>query len=268
MADGETLQTSSGSRHAHAPDFIIGGSPKCGTTTLHDILTKHPDIGIPRDEVMFFDADDPMVHGEYFRGEGEDFSWFDPSLDNQERQNWYAKRFEPFEGKSLIGEDSTSYLSSESAPIRVAQQLPNVKMIFLLRDPVARAYSHYWHIMKMGRGTVCFERALTRYPAIIRGSSYAPAIKRWYDALGRDRVLVLLFEDLVRRPQETLDRVTDFLGASSMELPTEVSWTNRTLYPKNVATQKLLNRLGRPLIQARYKFHMGGNKSLFYKFVS
>ncbi len=68
------------------PDFIIGGAPKCGTTSLHFILDQHPRIGLPDDEIHYFDADDPITHPDFFFHERGELIHYDNRADNQEFQ--------------------------------------------------------------------------------------------------------------------------------------------------------------------------------------
>lgn len=235
------------------PDFIIGGAPKCGTTSLHFILGQHPDIGIPDDEINYFDADDPILHPDFFFMERGRLRWYEPSA----QRDWYAGRFAPFADKRFIGEDSTVYLFSETAPWRVRETLPDAKVVFMLRDPVRRAYSQYWHEMKMGRITCAFERAITRFPTIVRGSTYAPHLKRWIDILGEDRIKVVIFEEFVDDIRAKTSEVLDFLGAGAFPNDNYETWFNETYYPKNVTVQKWVNMIGRYAAGERYRYHMG-----------
>lgn len=239
------------------PDFIIGGAPKCGTTSLHFVLAQHRDIGIPDEEIHFFDADDPMTHPDFFFPRGGTLSWFDCRPGNEAALDWYASRFERFADRKLIGEDSTTYLLSPVAPERIKALLPDVRLVFMLRDPVARAYSQYWHLLKTCRTAQDFEKTLVRDRSIVLGSTYAPHIARYHAVFGRERVHVVLFEDFVREPAATLERVTRFLGAEPMPAP-ERLWYNRTLYPVSLSWQCRLNRIGRPIVRQRYANHMGG----------
>lgn len=243
--------------HRAGPNFIIGGAPKCGTTSLHFILGQQPDIGIPDDEVNYFDADDPIIHPDYFFAEGRGFRWYDPRADHAENRDWYLSRFTRFGNCRLWGEDSTLYLFSEVAPHRIKERLPDAKIIFMLRDPVRRAYSQYWHEMKMMRVTCSFERALTRFPTLVRGSTYAPNLKRWQDILGPDRIHVILFEDFLTNKQGELDRVADFIGLPRFDAADFDGWFNKTYYPINVTGQKILNLAGQFVALQRYRSHMG-----------
>ncbi len=107
------------------PEFIIGGAPRSGTTWLYELLDRHPDVHMAKPvkpEPKFFLRDD-----EYGKG-----------------LEYYANRwFADVEDGKIAGEKSTDYLESPSAAARIARDLPHVKLIFVLREPVARAYSNY-----------------------------------------------------------------------------------------------------------------------------
>ncbi|HUE84637.1 MAG TPA: sulfotransferase [Vicinamibacterales bacterium] len=123
------------------PTFLIGGAQKSGTTTLHHYLSAHPDIFIPRrpQELHFFDFDPNYVRGVH----------------------WYASHFtSATPAHRAIGQTSPLYLYAPDAPERIAALLPDVKLIFIRRNPVDRAFSHYWHAIKKGRKTLDFETAL------------------------------------------------------------------------------------------------------------
>lgn len=243
------------------PDFIIGGAPKCGTTSVHFILAQNPAIGMPDEEIHFFDADDPVAHPEFLRTVGGDLHWFDPRPEAAESLAWYRGHFARFADTPLIGEDSTTYLQSPAALPRIKAMLPGVRLIFLLRDPAKRAYSQYWHLVCSGRCTVGFERALIDHPLILAGSTYAPQLARYLDSFGRDRVHVALFEDFVADKQRFIDRTTDFIGAPRMDLAQADTWFNRTRFPSRPGAQLLLNRMGRHIVAGRYRNHMGQDDS-------
>lgn len=244
------------------PDFIIGGAPKCGTTSLHFILDQHPEISLPSDEVHFFDADDPVSHPDFLHVEQGALRWWDPGPEALGNQGWYMSRFEPFGDARLIGEDSTTYLMSEVAAERIAAQLPDAKVVFMLRHPVRRAYSQYWHMVKTSRAVEDFEHALIRYPQILLGSSYTAGLRRFFEALGRERVHVCLFEDFRADNQKCVDAVTTFLGVEPMRIDPDRAWFNRTMYSSAPRMHRLANRLGRQLVRGRYRRHMGGEAGL------
>ena len=103
------------------PNYLIIGAPKCGTTSLAAWLDEHPQVYmVPEKELHFFSG------------------YWEQGLD------WYEQCFVP-NGKPLVGEASPSYLENPVARERIASVLPGAKLIAMMRNPVDRAYSQYWH---------------------------------------------------------------------------------------------------------------------------
>src|SRR5512139_536133 len=164
---------------AGLPDFIIIGAPKCGTSALHLILAHHPGVFIPDLEVYFFDVDDISIHPEFFqRRDGFTLHDFDRDLDTY--LDWYRSLFAGAAPGQLVGEDSTTYLASRRAPERIARLLPSVRLIAMLRDPVARAYSNYWHNVRRARTARSFEETLRLEPgSLLTRGFYAEQLARY-----------------------------------------------------------------------------------------
>lgn len=238
------------------PDFIIGGAPKCGTTSLHQVLDQHPDVWMAKNELYFFDADDPIAHGDFLGMEGDDLVARSP--DDPALMDWYQNRFSDAPDGCLTGEDSTTYLMSDVAAFRIKAMNPDVKVIFMLRDPVRRAFSQYWHLLRSGRICVSFEKALSSEPSIVLGSTYAPSLRQFHAALGKDGVHVVLFEEFKADQQAAMDGVTTFLGLSPMPVAKVETWHNRTKYPTRTSTLLRLNRVGKILVRYRYARHFDG----------
>lgn len=243
------------------PDFIIGGAPKCGTTSLHFILDQHDDVSLPFDEVHFFDADDPIAHPDFMSVQNDKLVWWDTRPSADQNLDWYAGRFDTDTDARLIGEDSTTYLMSEVAPARIQALVPDVRMIFMLRHPVERAYSQYWHLVKTARTSEPFEKAIITFPHILLGSSYANGIRRFQNTFGPDQVKVVLFEDFRADNQACLDDVTGFIGAAPMKIDPDRTWFNKTRYPANLRLQRVANLVGGALVRRKYRGHMAEGRS-------
>lgn len=201
------------------PNFLILGAQKAGTTALYAYLRWHPEITGPSfKEVSFFDRH--YAHGE----------------------RWYRAHF-PARRAAAVGEASPSYLFHPLAPERVAQLLPDVRLIALLRNPVDRAFSHYQHEAALGREPLSFEEAVDREGERMRGEVermlrdssyfsypwwnhtylgrglYADQLERWFAAFPREQLLVLLTDELAQDAAGTYRRVLEFLGVEVRELP-------------------------------------------------
>jgi hypothetical protein len=195
------------------PGTVILGAQKSGTTSLHYYLVQHPGVTAPlRKEVHYFDSN-------FERGEG-----------------WYRAHFGPTDVLSLNLDSSPYYLFHPAVPQRLHALLPQVKLIVLLRDPVRRAYSHYWHERDKDREKLSFEDAVAAEPgridaaheALAQGSiahsaehqhfsylargRYAEQLERWFATFPREQFLILRFEELAREPLAVLNRTLGFLG--------------------------------------------------------
>jgi hypothetical protein len=193
------------------PAFIIAGAQKAGTTYLYQELCAHPHV-LPAltKEIHYFDSN------------------YDRDLE------WYFGFF-PRAAKLALGrisgEASPDYMVHPLAAQRIAKDLPETKVIILLRDPVKRAFSQFLHERRLGYlepfrlgtdlGRSELERseeepsyvsyALSHYSYRLRGV-YLPQVERFYDALGPDRLLVLRSEQLYAHPIDCTMRVQEFLG--------------------------------------------------------
>ena len=201
------------------PTFVIVGAQKCGTSTLSATLRLHPQVFMSRPkELHFFDRR------------------YDQGLE------WYSEQFKPRRRHLAAGEASPSYLYDDDAPERIAESLSDTKLIVMLRDPAKRAYSHYWHTQRLGAETVDFETALateseridsdkpsdrSRYSYVDRGH-YLPQVQNLASLVGRDRLHVVLLDDLADDRVASLRRVFDFLGIDTARADTiEEKWTNK-----------------------------------------
>lgn len=240
---------------AGLPDFIIIGAQKSGTSSLHSILAHHPGVFIPRGEVFFFDVDDVEQHPDFFVRTRDGWTDHDFERDLPTYLDWYRSLFEEARPGQKIGEDSTTYLASRAAPSRIARMLPDVKLIALLRDPVARAYSHYWHTVSTGRATMSFEESLQRGRGnLVTRGCYREQIERYGRHFGEDRLKIVLFEEFVSDGQSAVDDVCAFLGLDPrVDLATVEPHQNRASAPLSLPARLLVNRIFRRFTAKSYR---------------
>jgi hypothetical protein len=192
------------------PSFIIGGAPRAGTNFLCHALDRHPDVYL---------AKPYMPEPKVFMGPEQPWPVYAVH---------YATLFEPAGARLALGEKTTYYLENEACCTLIRRHLPAVRLVFVVREPVARAYSNYLWSKKNGLESLPFEDAVqlegTRpsplpperdyarpYDYLLRGR-YDVFAERWYDALGQDRVHFLLYEELVAAPEPVLARLQAFIG--------------------------------------------------------
>lgn len=132
------------------PDFLIVGVPKGGTTSLFKYLIQHPCVHAPaRKEVGYFD-----------RRYGKGIRWYRAQFPSFIRKNLHMQ----IRGHQcfISGEASTGYILYPHALVKMKQTLPDAKVILLLRNPAASAYSHYQNSVSIGRKSLSFRDALER----------------------------------------------------------------------------------------------------------
>lgn len=189
------------------PNFLIVGAQKSGTSSLNYYLQEHPEIYMHPKELHFFDDRD----GTYNQGLG-----------------YYGSFFNETEKQKVVGECTPCYMYAADAPQRIHSVLPDVKVAFIMRNPVDRAYSAYWKNIKNGREKYSFEDALAyekkrieinrwhrlQFSYISRGFYYEQ-IERYMTLFQKENMLFLLFEDFIAKPQEILNRVYKFIDVDS-----------------------------------------------------
>lgn len=192
------------------PDFFIVGAPRSGTTSLYNYLTQHPDIFMPvRKEPYFF--------GGWRETSGEDL-------------RAYLQLFSGVSEDKAAGEASTTYFYLESAAEEIKAFQPDAKIIIVLRNPVDRAYSQYWHHRRLGWVNSSFEEELEIEEKRLREGwrgfrpslvppayyvetgHYSKHVERYIETFGRERIRVYLFEDLSRDPDGVCLDIVEFLG--------------------------------------------------------
>jgi hypothetical protein len=176
------------------PSFFVIGPPRTGTTWLYEILRERTVLPAPTKETRFFDT-------HFHRG-----------LD------WYAAHFPASTGDRLVGEVAPTYFASSKASERIARLLPEVRVVCIFRNPVERILSLYKLKCAYGLIPWTFEQAMVRDPEMLESGRYATRLQAWQCALGRDRVMPLVYDDLRNKPQSFLDTLVDFIGVPRFTL--------------------------------------------------
>ncbi len=246
------------------PDFMIIGSAKSGTTTLYKYLCQHP-------QIFMTTPKEPSYFADFASGYGKDL-------------NWYVSLFNDAQPKQICGEASTPYTHQTchkpDIPKLIREVVPNVKMIYIMRHPVDRAYSQYLQQIKLFQGKQrklglssalpeTFEALLARGNSVtdtddymkkinvVSVSKYIEQIELYLKYFPRESLLFLLFEDLLKQPQILLSEVCNFLGIdnqidfiSKEPIIANVSKDYHQWHLRSKTTEKLRSL---PLIQNIYK---------------
>lgn len=199
------------------PAFIIIGAQRSGTTSLYNYMIEHPRI-VPasKKEIHFFD-------NHFTRG----ITWY---------RRHFPSRLSHISQPVLTGEASPFYMFHPLAATRIQKQLPAIKLIVLLRNPIDRAYSHYQHVTRKGQEPLSFEEAISAEPDRLRGERerletdptyfsfayqyhsylargiYADILGRWFALFPREQFLILNSEHFYAEPSDVMYRVFAFLG--------------------------------------------------------
>jgi len=211
-----------------APDFIIIGAKRGGTTSLYNYLLEHPSVA-------------PLFPG---RQRIKGIRYFDVQF--LRGQRWYRSHFplevagrqlaRPWIPASMTGEASPYYLFHPLAAARLARTAPGVRIIVSLRDPVERAYSHYKERVRHNAEPLSFEDALEAEPARLLGETermladpgyrsgehedhsyvaqgrYLDMLPRWFELFPREQFHIVASEDFYADPNRVVNEVWSFLG--------------------------------------------------------
>lgn len=243
------------------PDFIIAGGMKCGTSTLHRTLTNHPNIHLLDGEQYLLDFDDQIEHP-HFPSPPAALSCEKTIL--RYIRSSYNRLFDP---GPLNGERSTTYLYSRKTPERIEKLFPNVKIIILLRNPIFRAYSHYWHRVRTGRATTPFNKCIrTTDSAILRRGNYRKCIARYQTFFSSDQLHFIVFERFINQTESVLNEVLEFLNLdANNDLLSLYRKGNEGRIPLSVPLQLKLNQISKRLIPFRYDGHLPGSQPDYFK---
>jgi hypothetical protein len=237
------------------PHFIIVGAMKAGTTSLHYILNHHDNMFVPTREIFFFDMDDIQQHPDFCVDGAGGWTFHDYEQEHSHYLNWYEDFFRGAADGQLLGEDSTTYMASSKVPPRIAKLLPNVKLIFMLRDPVTRAYSHYWHLVNSGRAIYDFESTLRHTPGtILQRGFYKEQIERFMRYFPKDQLKFIIFEEFTQNIQFTIDSVCGFLGLqSSVDTRAIDTQHNVGTAPRYLGLKLRANRIEKKTVERIYQ---------------
>lgn len=209
------------SRSRALPDFIIIGAQKAGTSSLYTYLSQHPQLLASfKKEVHFFDGG------------------INPTVDNYKKGDvWYRSHFplkKNVAEQMRVFEASPLYIFNPLVPARIANLLPNVKIIVLLRNPTERAISQYFHEKKLGREFLSIEEAFQneeeRMSRALKNQDYKSndfichsyrsrglykeQLDRYFKYFNPDQFSILNSESFFSNPEETLRQVFEFVDVN------------------------------------------------------
>ena len=204
-------------------NFLIIGCQRCGTTWVDAALREHPDVYLPpQKQTYFFDR-----------------HW-------EQGHRWYLDNFRgAMPSHKAVGEIATGYCLPD-AVARMADLLPHVRLVMIMRHPLDRAWSYYWS-RKADMGWNTFHQALEEEPDIVERGLYADQVECILRHYPQEQLLLLFHDDLARDDRAFLDQILTFIGlqpgwSSSMIRQNK----NAAMFPR---TRHALNAIGmKPLL--------------------
>ncbi len=219
-------------RSERVANFLVIGAMKSATTTLYQDLSLNPKIYLAVKELGLLK---------------------DAAVLTEAGRKAYASHFSSAKQGQVCGDISTEYSKAPEYP-DVAEHAkrvlgPETKVIYLVREPVARLLSHHQHMMnargdeQMGED---INQEIYRRPELINYSRYAMQLTPWLEQFGRENLQLIVFEDYVRNREQVADRVFDFLGVPRIELQLDAEGANRG------ESRRVANKLWAAIITSRF----------------
>lgn len=206
------------------PNFVICGAPKAGTTSLYESLKQHPNVYMSSvKETDFFQHN-------YHKG-----------------MDWFQSFFQDYKGEKAIGEASPGNMIHLNAPERIARHIPDAKLIFILRNPIERAYSQYWYGIYRGD-----QNCLISFSDLIHDQNnfwgkrvielgmYYEQICRFESFFNSSQLKIILYEELSNNYHQVLNDICNYLEIEAYQENLENNKSNQTYYPKNLILYKLI----------------------------
>jgi hypothetical protein len=230
------------------PNFLIVGAAKAGTTSLYQYLNQHPDIYMPSriKETFFFSG----ITAEKFPGMGHEYA--KSAITNLDK---YLELFSEAKEQKAIGEACVAYLYYYEISLKRILALlgKNIKIIICLRHPVDRSYSNYLHHVREGWETLSFLEAIKAESwrkekgwwwgfEYLPVSQYYSQVKAYLDVFGKERTLIILYEDLLEDQLGGIQKIFQFLDVDNSFVPDTSKKYNQSLIPRNQTLHKFINK--------------------------
>jgi hypothetical protein len=172
-------------------DFVFIGSPKCGSTYIYQLLKEHPEVGISSSK--------DGLRGGYFK---------DTSTEEQRDQILYFSRKN--KQARVFGEFREGYIKSSGIEKNILKDNPEMKILFAVRNPYERAFSNYRHGMLLGHLNGDYLNT-----HITASGYYYKNIKPYVDAFGKEKILLLSFDELKNNPAAYREKLYSFLNINT-----------------------------------------------------
>ena len=219
------------------PDFLVIGAMKAGTTTFCRDLASSPDV--------------------YFPSVKEPHTLCLPEVETPAGQAEYAALFRGAAPGQRCGEGSTGYTKRPVAPdvsARARRVLgPDAKLLYIVREPVARLVSHHHHLLRSGQVPADINEAVATTRVLLQTSRYAYQLEPWLDAFGPDALHVVVMEEYVQDREAGMASVCAFLEARPPSPESDLSRVHNAAGDTRFAPKLLRRPLGKMTRSQFYK---------------
>lgn len=240
--------------------IFLAGAAKAGTTTLYQVLSRHPEICSPLvKEPNFYSLPEWKTDREIQPESHQAMDWFGPGKGPGDHGTVWTPSAKQYHSYYRIGENhrfridgSVSYLYSPSAARRIRADFPDARILIILRNPVDRAWSHYKHLIRDGREKRPFEEALRletermkmgwEFSWHLRNMGlYSEQLARYFRYFGKDQVKVFLFEELHHDFGTVVRAATDFIGLRPFDTEPQAERDNVSGQSRSVHLARMVN---------------------------
>lgn len=233
------------------PNFFIVGAMKAGTSSMHHYLGQHPQVFMSARKEPRFSGFAPDLDS----GSEVDGEWFTRGIDD------YLANFADAGDAPVVGESSHVYLHSDEAARLIRDFAPDARIMIILRDPVDMIQARHQQSVWANREDITdFEQALAAEadrragrrlpgrPVYVKGLQYrqacvmTPQVRRYFDTFGRERVKVILLDDVAADLAATYRTVLEFLNVEPTFVPVDMGVVNPSKTARNLGLRRAFQR--------------------------
>lgn len=239
------------------PNFLIAGAARSGSTSIYSYLKQHP-------EIYFCAIKEPNFFNIYFEM-GQD--WYLNLFYTQKKRALFGKlisihkipeKVNHYTNKKAIGEASVHYLNFPIAVKRIYDFNPEFKLIFILRNPIIRAFSAYKRYIQIKGEIDSFEKIIKgKYNQMkkycLESGKYYTHINRFLNYFSMDQIHIIIFEDFISNPKKELLKICEFLGVNSeLKFSRGIINKNPSKMPFSLLFQKITYKFFTPHLSESY----------------
>jgi len=219
------------------PNFFVVGAPKAGTTSLYEYLKQIPEVYVsPNKEPHYFSVYYPSMFNKK------------PIRDKAK----YVDLFKNVKKEKAVGEFSVLYLADPEVPKKIKKEIPNAKIIIIIRNPIERAFSnflgrtnlgleHQSFIDRIAEDKQLIKKNIHGEPYVLESGFYSRHIKRYNDVFGSKQVKVIIFEEFFKDPSTIVKKILEFLEIKSDVNQIDFKIHNSFSPPKNRLAKIILS---------------------------